>query len=108
MVADEEEICTYNISVRVCLWFCRLDVGLQVGCIGAVLMRLYFGFKSVEELHTSTPLRVDSADTSQLTKEKNLHRQFQCIQITQPGCITVTPLYQQRRLCTNSYFVEIF
>jgi hypothetical protein len=27
---------TYNISLGVCLWFCRLDVCLQLGCIGAV------------------------------------------------------------------------
>jgi hypothetical protein len=38
MEVDEEKIYTYNISVEVCLWFCRLDVGLQLGCIGAVVM----------------------------------------------------------------------
>ncbi len=38
MEVDEEKIYTYNISVGVCLWFCWLDVGLQLGCIGAVLM----------------------------------------------------------------------
>jgi hypothetical protein len=25
---DEEKVATYNISVGVCLWFCRPDVGL--------------------------------------------------------------------------------
>ncbi len=29
----------YNI----CLWFCQLDVGMQLGCMGAILMRLYQG-----------------------------------------------------------------
>jgi hypothetical protein len=52
------------------------------------------GLKSVEELYPSPPLGVDSAETSQLPKEKNLHRQFQYFQITQPGSSTVTPLYQ--------------
>jgi hypothetical protein len=35
---DEEKI---DISVGVCLWFCRLDVVLKLGRIGAVLMGLY-------------------------------------------------------------------
>jgi hypothetical protein len=35
---DEEKIDTYNISVGVCVWFCRLDVVLKLGCIGAGLM----------------------------------------------------------------------
>jgi hypothetical protein len=59
------------------------------------------GFKSVEELYPSSPLGVDSADTSQLPKEKNLLGQFQYFRITQPGSssvTTVTPLFQQRRL----------
>ncbi len=47
------------------------------------------GFKSVEELYPSPPLGVDSADTSQLPKEKNLHGHFQYFQITQPGSSTV-------------------
>jgi hypothetical protein len=34
----EEKIDTYTISVGVCLWFCRLDVVLKLGCIGAGLM----------------------------------------------------------------------
>jgi hypothetical protein len=39
MKVDEEKIDTYNISVGVCfLWFCRLDVVLKLGFIGAGLM----------------------------------------------------------------------
>ncbi len=41
MEVDEEKIYTYNISVGICLWFYWLDVlgvGMQLGCIGAVLM----------------------------------------------------------------------
>ncbi len=38
---DEEKVDTYNISVGVCLWFCRLDVFLKLGCSGAVLMWMY-------------------------------------------------------------------
>jgi hypothetical protein len=38
MEVDEEKIDTYNISVVVCLWLCRLDVVLKLGCIGAGLM----------------------------------------------------------------------
>jgi hypothetical protein len=49
-------------------------------------------FKSVEEFYPSPPLGVDSADTSQLVKEKKFHGQFQYFQITQPGSSTVTPL----------------
>jgi hypothetical protein len=41
MEVDEEKTDTYNISVGVCLWFCRPDVVLKLGCIGAVLMWLY-------------------------------------------------------------------
>ncbi len=59
---------------------------------------IVLGFKSVEESYPSSPLGVDSADTSQLPMEKNLHGQFQYFQITQPGSSTVTPLYQYRRL----------
>ncbi len=47
------------------------------------------GSKSVEELYPSSLLGVDSAKTSQLSKEKNLHGQFQPFQITQPGSSTV-------------------
>ncbi len=61
---------------------------------------ILLGFKSVEELYPSPPLGVDSADTSQLPKEKNFHGQFQYFQITQPDRSTVTPLYQERRLIT--------
>jgi hypothetical protein len=39
MEVDKEQIYNMcNISLGVCLWFCRLDVGLQ---FGVVLMRLY-------------------------------------------------------------------
>jgi hypothetical protein len=38
MEDDEEKIETYNISVGVFLWFCRLDVVRKLGCIGAGLM----------------------------------------------------------------------
>jgi hypothetical protein len=41
MEVDEEKISTYNILVGGCLWFCRPDVGLQLGCIGAALMLLH-------------------------------------------------------------------
>ncbi len=34
----DEKIDTYNISVGVCLWFCRVDVVLKHGCIGAGFM----------------------------------------------------------------------
>ncbi len=93
MEVDEEKIDTYNISVGFCFWFCRLDVVLKLGCIGAGLLWLY-RVKSVEDLYPSPPLGVDNADTSQLPKEKNLHGQFQYFKITQPGSSTVTPLYQ--------------
>jgi hypothetical protein len=55
---------------------------------------IVLGFKSVEELYPSPPLGGDSAITSQLPKEKNLHGQFQYFQITSPA---VVPLH----LCTN-------
>jgi hypothetical protein len=48
-------------------------------CIDEIVI----GFKPVEEFYPSPPLGVDSADTSQLPKEKNLHGQFQYFQITQ-------------------------
>jgi hypothetical protein len=38
MEVDEEKIDTYDISVKVCLWFCRLVLVLKLGCIGAFLM----------------------------------------------------------------------
>jgi hypothetical protein len=39
MEVDEEKIDAYNISFGVCLWFCRIDVGVfKLGCIGAGLM----------------------------------------------------------------------
>jgi hypothetical protein len=30
MEVDKEKIYPYNISVGVCLWFCLLDVGLEL------------------------------------------------------------------------------
>ncbi len=69
---------------------CGLEAWIHWSCIAVIVL----GFKSVEELYTSPPVGVDSADTSQLPKEKNLHGQFQYFQITQPGSRTVTPLYQ--------------
>jgi hypothetical protein len=69
------------------MWY---EAWMLWSCIDAIVL----GFQSVEELYPSPPLGVDSADTSQLPKEKNLHGQFQYFQITQPGSSTVTPLYQ--------------
>ncbi len=67
-----------------------LEAWMQWSYIDVIVL----GFKSVEEMYTSSPLEVDSAVTSQLPKEKNLHGQFQYFQKTQPGSSTVTPLYQ--------------
>jgi hypothetical protein len=69
---------------------CGLEAWMHWSCIDVHVL----GFKSVEELYPSPPLGVDSPDTSQQPKEKNLHGQFQYFQITQPGSSTVTPLYQ--------------
>jgi hypothetical protein len=33
MEVYEEKIDTYNTSVGVCLWFCRLDVVSKLGCM---------------------------------------------------------------------------
>jgi hypothetical protein len=79
---------------------CGLEAWMHWSCIDVIVL----GFKSVEELCPSPPLGVDSADTSQLTKEKILHGQFQYFQITQPGSSTVTALYQLRRL--DDYFYQ--
>ncbi len=73
---------------------CGLEAWMHWSCIDVIVL----GFKSVEELYLSPSLGVDSADTSQLTKEKILHGQFQYFKITQPGSSTRTPLYQLRRL----------
>ena len=51
MEVDEEKIYTDNISVGVCLKFCRLDVGLQNELI-------VLEFKSVEELYPSPPFEL--------------------------------------------------
>ncbi len=72
------------------MWACSMDA------LALYWSKFVIGFKSVEELYPSPPLGVDSADTSQLPKEKNLHWQFQYFRITQPGSstvTTVTPLY---------------
>jgi hypothetical protein len=68
---------------------CGLLAWMHWSCIDEFVV----GFKSVEELYPSPPLGVDSADTSQLPREKNLHVKFQYFQ-SQPGNSTVTPLYQ--------------
>jgi hypothetical protein len=67
---------------------CRLVAWMHWSCIDEFVL----GFISVEELYPSSPLGVDtdSADTSQLPKEKNLHGQFKYFQITQPGSSTVS------------------
>jgi hypothetical protein len=96
MEVDEEKTYTYNSSVGVCLWFCRLDVGLQLGMYWSCIDEIVLGFKSIEELYPSPPLGVDSADTSQFPKEKNLHGQFQYFEINHPG----TPLPIEAA-CTN-------
>jgi hypothetical protein len=67
---------------------CGLAAWMHWSCIDEIVL----GFESVQELYPSFPL--DSADTSQLAKEKNLHGQFQYFQITQPGVVTL-------HLCTN-------
>ncbi len=75
-----------------------LLVVLSAGCglaVWSCIIEIVLGFKSVEELYPSPLLKVDSADNSQLSKEINLHGQFQYFQITQPGM--VVPLH----LCTN-------
>ncbi len=71
----DEKIDTYKISVRVCLWFCRLE--LEAWMHWSWIDVIVLGIKSVEELYPSPPLGVDRADTSQLPKEKNWHGQFQ-------------------------------
>ncbi len=59
MDIDEEKNYMY---IKYC-GFCRLDMGLQLGCIGAVGIDVtVLGFKSVEELYPSPPLGVDSAE----------------------------------------------
>ncbi len=51
-------------------------------CHWSCIDEIVIGFMSLEELYPSPPLGVDSADTSQLAKEKNLHGQIQYFQIT--------------------------
>ncbi len=55
---------------------------LKLGCIGCLDV-IVIGFNSVEELYPSPPLGVDSADTSQLPKEKNLHGKSQLVMSNQ-------------------------
>jgi hypothetical protein len=71
---------------------CGLAAWIHWSCIDVIIS----GFKSVEELYPSPPLGVDSADTNQLPKEKNLHGHFQYFQIAQPGSSTVTPLTNRK------------
>ncbi len=85
---------TYNISLGVLLGVLSAGCGLLAWVHWSSIDEFVIGFKSVEELYPSSPLGVDSADTSQLPKEKNLRGKFQYFQIAQPGSSTVTPLYQ--------------
>ncbi len=48
---------------------CGLAALMRLNCIDVIVL----GFNSVEGLYPSPPLGVDSADPSQLPKEKNLH-----------------------------------
>jgi hypothetical protein len=66
---------------------CGLEAWMHWSCIYVIVL----GFKSIEEFYPSPPLGVDSADTSQLPKEKKFHVQCRYIQITQPGSSTFTP-----------------
>jgi hypothetical protein len=56
MEVDEEKIDTYNILVGVCLWFCRLDVGLETWLHWGWIDVIVLGFKSVEDLYPSPPI----------------------------------------------------
>ncbi len=60
MEVDEVQI--YNISLGVCLWFCRLDVGLAAWMHWSCIDEIVIGFRSVEEFYPSSPLGVDSAE----------------------------------------------
>ncbi len=71
MEVDEEKIVQYFgwgllvvLSAR-----CGLEAWMHWSCIDVIVL----GFKSKEELYPSHPMGVDSADTSQLPKEKNLN-----------------------------------
>jgi hypothetical protein len=57
------------------------------------------------ELYPSSPMGVDTADTSQLPK--NLHGQFQYFQKTQPGSSTATPKEKNLR-GQFQYFQTVF
>ncbi len=43
MEVDDEDQIYVQLFDRGLLVVCRLDVSLKLGCIGAVLMRLYWG-----------------------------------------------------------------
>jgi hypothetical protein len=62
---DEEKISMETVLLA----RCGLAVWMHWSCIDVIVL----GLKSVEELYPSLPMGVDSADTSQLPKEKNLH-----------------------------------
>jgi hypothetical protein len=94
MEVDEQKIDTYiqyfGWGLLVVLSARCLEAWMYLSCIDVIVL----GFKSLEELYPSPPLVVDSADTSQLPKEKNLQGKFQYFQLTQLGISTLTPLYQ--------------
>jgi hypothetical protein len=97
MEVDEEQIYIQYFACGLLVVLsagCGLEAWMHWSCIDVIVL----GFQTVEELYPSPPLGVDSADTSQLPKEKNLHGQFKCFQITQPGSSAVIPLYQLRQL----------
>ncbi len=60
---------------------CGLEAWMHWSCIDVIVL----GFKSVEELYRSPPLGVDSADNSQLPREKNLYGQFHPILPNNPA-----------------------
>ncbi len=74
MEVDEEQIDTYiqyfGYGFLVVLsGRCGLEAWMHWSCNDVIVL----WFKSVEELYPSPPLGVDSADTSKLPKEKNVH-----------------------------------
>ncbi len=73
MEVDEEKIDTYNIFGWVLIVVLQARCGLEAWMHWSWIDVIVLGFKSVEEQYPSPPLGIDSADTSQLPKEKNLH-----------------------------------
>jgi hypothetical protein len=63
---------TYNISLEGLLMVLSVGCGLLAWMHWSCIDEFVTGFKTAEELYPSSPLGVDSADTSQLPKEKNL------------------------------------